>query len=177
MGNTEDDCLLQRDSAWEETFFQWLITSSHLQGFAQHHLYCRTLEVMIQIIHLQIRRKCLLPKLSCVWPISYFCKFYTYKYRFFWSKQTVWNHPPHYITPVMGKSVLTCTVSTNITFLRTTSDITSENGTKFLLVLQPTSHNLLADKALPLLIPLVMQFQKSMSQFECSSGGMSLSFG
>jgi len=113
----------------------------------------------------------------CLTDFILFVNFYTYKYRFFWSKQIVWNHPPHYITAVMGKSALTYVVLTNITFLRTTCDITSGNGTKFLLVLQPASHNLLVDKALPLLIALVMQFQKSMSQFESSSGGMSLSFG
>ena len=52
-----------------------LIASSHLQGLLHRHLYCWTMEMMIQTTSLQFMRKCL-HKLSLVCHISTLCRFF-----------------------------------------------------------------------------------------------------
>jgi hypothetical protein len=59
-------------------------SSSHLQGLSHRHLYCWTLDLMIQMIRSQYKTNCLLFQLSfichfviladfsCVWIISCF---------------------------------------------------------------------------------------------------------
>jgi len=53
--------------------FQCLIHSSHLQGLVQRHLYCWTLEVVIQTTCLQFKRNCFLLQFPFFCQIAYFC--------------------------------------------------------------------------------------------------------
>jgi hypothetical protein len=43
---------------------QCLIRSCHPQGLVHRHLHCWTVDMMFQMAHLQLEKKCLLPKLS-----------------------------------------------------------------------------------------------------------------
>jgi hypothetical protein len=49
--------------SWQTSVLDFL---SHLQWPMHHHLYCWTLEMMIQMTYLQFKRRCLLLKLSFV---------------------------------------------------------------------------------------------------------------
>ena len=71
------------------------VISSHLQGLVHRHLYCLTLQMMIQTTRPQFKRKCLVLKLPfSIFFVKFFIK-YEYMY-FFLSKKVVWRHSSHF---------------------------------------------------------------------------------
>jgi len=75
------------------------------------------LEIMIQMVRLQLKRKCLL--LQCLFVYFTFSVKFAYVRTYLFLVYTHWNHPPHFNTGFMRKSV-----STNVAGLGTTYDIT-----------------------------------------------------
>jgi hypothetical protein len=64
-----EEILRRRRNLWVARLQFW-ISSSHLRGLLHRHLYCWTVGMMIQIIHLQFLRKGLHLKLSFVCDVK-----------------------------------------------------------------------------------------------------------
>jgi hypothetical protein len=108
---------------------QCLISSSHLQGLLHHHLYCWTMEIMIQMTCLQFKRDCLILKLSFVWHFIFFCNFYKYDCIFLLGQNTLSGTIPpfqHCLWENVSTNIMSTNVtSTNIAGLRTIYSVTS----------------------------------------------------
>jgi hypothetical protein len=106
--------------------FQCWSCASHLQGSLHRHLYCWTLEVMIQMTRLQFKRKFFLLRLSFVCHISQvlyiFCKF---KYIFSLFENILPGATFPILTMRLWKSLSSYVVSNNFAGLGTTYDVTS----------------------------------------------------
>ena len=73
-GNYEFTCFMRGDSEGGLCLarLQCLIASGNCEGLVHGHIYCRILEMMVQMTSLQFNQKCLLLRFPFVCYISYF---------------------------------------------------------------------------------------------------------
>lgn len=84
-----------------------LISLSRIQGPVHRHLFCWTLDMMIQMTRLQLRGRA--SSLNCpFFAIEYVLESvlrYQHILSFCWSEQIVWNYPSHFKIALWEKSV------------------------------------------------------------------------